>query len=242
MTRLRPEGKCPDTVRPEGKCSDTVRPERKCPATLRPDAWCRGELRPNSHCLCVLRWERYVRCQGASRASRAPGASGRNLCVRTHIFFPDAYGPLASLALLWRMPGGLLVSLRRISDSLPYGSLVSLRRMPSGLLASLRRMSDSLRYGSLVSLRQMPGSLLALLWRMPSGLLVSLQRMSDSLPIWLARIASVDTWQLTCIASADVRQHALWLSRIPCIASVDALRLTRFAWADAWWLARQLAY
>jgi len=96
---VRPEGKCPDTVRPEEKCPDTVRPERKCPATLRPvsrcrgelrlGTWCRGELRPNSHCLCVLRWEWYVCCQGASRAFRAPGASGRSLCVRTHIFFPD---------------------------------------------------------------------------------------------------------------------------------------------------------
>jgi len=99
LTRLRPEGKCPDTVRPEGKCPDTVCPERKCPAMLRPvsrccgelrlGAWCHGKLRPNSHCLCVLRWKRYVHCQGASRASRVPGASGRSLCVRMHIFFPD---------------------------------------------------------------------------------------------------------------------------------------------------------
>jgi len=66
-----------------------MHPERKCPATLRPGSRCRGELRPNSHCLCVLRWEQYVRCQGASRASPAPGASGRSLCVQTHIFFPD---------------------------------------------------------------------------------------------------------------------------------------------------------
>ena len=28
-------------------------------------------------------------CQGASRGSRAPGSSGRSLCVRTNIFFPD---------------------------------------------------------------------------------------------------------------------------------------------------------
>jgi len=30
-----------------------------------------------------------VCCQGASRASRVPGASERSLCVRMHIFFPD---------------------------------------------------------------------------------------------------------------------------------------------------------
>jgi len=103
---VRPEGKCPDTVRPEGKCPDTVRPERKCPATLHPvsrcrgelraGAWCRGELRPNSHCLCVLHWERYVRCQDASRVSRAPGTSGRSLCVRTHLFFPYGVPALGS--------------------------------------------------------------------------------------------------------------------------------------------------
>ena len=76
-------------MRPEGNCPATLRPVSRCRGELRPGAWCRGELRPNSHCLCVLRWEQYVRCQGASRASRVPGASGRSLCVRTHIFFPD---------------------------------------------------------------------------------------------------------------------------------------------------------
>ena len=74
---------------PERKCPAVLRPVRRCRGELRLGAWCRGELRPNSHCLCVLRWERYVHCQGASRASRASGASGRSLCVRTHIFFPD---------------------------------------------------------------------------------------------------------------------------------------------------------
>ena len=79
------------TLRLERKCPATLRLVSRCRGELRPGAWCRGELRPNPHCLCVLRWERYVHCQGASRASRAPGASGRSLCVRTHIFFPDVW-------------------------------------------------------------------------------------------------------------------------------------------------------
>jgi len=129
----------PETVRPEGKCPDTVRPERKCPATLRPvsrcrgelrlGVWCRGELHPNSHCLCILRWEQYVRCQGASRVSPAPGASGHSLCVRTHIFFPDvaAIPPLLSSpfiihAIIVLVPSYLLSSMLLATSSPPSSS------------------------------------------------------------------------------------------------------------------------
>ena len=87
-------------MRPERKCPATLRPVRRCRGELRPGAWCRGELRPNSHCMCVLRWERYVRCQGVSRVSLAPGASGRSLCVQTHIFFPDVLSAFYSLSSL----------------------------------------------------------------------------------------------------------------------------------------------
>jgi len=67
-----------------------MRPDAWRPGIRRLNAWCHGVLRPNSHCLCVSHWEWYVPCQGASRASRAPGASRCRLCVRTQIFFPDA--------------------------------------------------------------------------------------------------------------------------------------------------------
>jgi len=57
------------------------------------------QLRPNSHCLCVSRWERYVPCQGASRASRAPGASGRRffflMCARLLLWLSYALGGAA---------------------------------------------------------------------------------------------------------------------------------------------------
>ena len=65
--------------------------DAQCHGDRHPVTQCPGMLRPNSHCLCILRWEWYVRCQGASRASRASGASGHSLCVRTHIFFPDGH-------------------------------------------------------------------------------------------------------------------------------------------------------
>jgi len=120
LTWLRSEGKCPDTLRPVSRCHGKLppdarrpgiwRPNAQCHGVLRPDAWrpgirrpnarCHGVLRSNSHCLCVSRCERYLPCQGASRASRAPGVSGRSLCVRTQIFFPDDFFHVLFLALL----------------------------------------------------------------------------------------------------------------------------------------------
>ena len=91
LTWLRPEGKCPDTMRPEGKCPVTLHPVSRYHGELCPDVWCHRILRLNSHCLFNLRWEWYMDWQGTSRASRVPGTSGRSLCVRTHIFFPDVF-------------------------------------------------------------------------------------------------------------------------------------------------------
>jgi len=60
--------------------------------------------------------------------------------------------------------------------------------------------------------------------------------------LWLARIAgiaSVDAQWLTRIALVDVRQLAIWLARI---ALADAQWLTRITSVDAWWSARHLAH
>jgi len=111
LTRLRPQGKYPHTLRPVSRyhgelrpdaqrpgirrpnawCHGVLRPDAWRPGIWRPNAWCQGVLRPNSQYLCVSRWDRYVPCQGMSRAFRASGASGRSLCVRMQIFFPDAF-------------------------------------------------------------------------------------------------------------------------------------------------------
>ena len=74
---------------PNVRCRGELCPDARRPGIRRLNARCHGVLRPNSHCLCVSRWERYVPCQSASRASRAPGALGHSLCVQTQIFFPD---------------------------------------------------------------------------------------------------------------------------------------------------------
>jgi len=75
--------------RPVSRCHGELCPDARRPSIRRANARWHGVLRPNSHCLCVSRWERYVPYQGASRASGAPDASGRSLCIRTQIFFPD---------------------------------------------------------------------------------------------------------------------------------------------------------
>jgi len=86
---LRPDAQRPGIRRSNARCHGMLRLDARHPGIWRPNARYHGVLRPNSHCLCVSRWERYVLCQGASRASRVPGVSGRSLCVRTQIFFSD---------------------------------------------------------------------------------------------------------------------------------------------------------
>jgi len=97
---LRPDARRPGIRCPNARCHGVLRPDPRRPGIRGPNARSHGVLRSNSYCLCVSRWERYVPCQGASRASQAPGASGRSLCVRMQIFFPDDFFHVVFLALL----------------------------------------------------------------------------------------------------------------------------------------------
>jgi len=74
---LRPDTRRPGIWPPNARCHGVLRPDAWRPGIHRPNARCHHVLRPNSHCLCVSCWEWYVPCKGASRASQAPGASGR---------------------------------------------------------------------------------------------------------------------------------------------------------------------
>jgi len=63
-----------------------------------------------------------VRCQGASRASRAPGASGRSLSVRTYIFFPDGLIAVSYFAAAASYLARVVVGLYRCLVAAPvYG-------------------------------------------------------------------------------------------------------------------------
>jgi len=105
----------------------------------------------------------------------------------------------------------------------------------AGYLASLRRMSDSLPYGSLASLRRMPSDSLTLLWQMPRGLLVLLRLMPGGVHgiLLTGSLASSHRFvgcltachQLACIASVDAR-------RLARTTLADAQQLTRIASVD----------
>jgi len=51
LTRLRPEGKYPDTLHPVSRCHGELHPDARHPDVRRPYARCHGVLPPNSHCL-----------------------------------------------------------------------------------------------------------------------------------------------------------------------------------------------
>jgi len=173
-----------------------MRLERKCPATLRPVSRCRGELRPNSHCLCVLRWERYVRCQGASRASQAPGASGRSLCVRTHIFFPDVHATAAKRVLRYLKTTA--------------GFRIHYRLLPNPI--TIVGYTDSDWAGNLTTRKSVGGCVFGL-----GNTNVNNELVISGLIHWQSKSQSVvalSTLQAEYIACSHATRESLWLRRM----------------------------